>query len=57
LIPKGEKVGEACNSEAFAVYAFNRYLASHPQLESVLVTTLVGPQGRIDALGLARKIY
>lgn len=54
LIPKGEKIGVPCNGEAVAIYAFNRYLANHPQLESVIVTTLVDSQGRLDGLGLAR---
>lgn len=54
LIPKGEKVGIPCNGEAISVYSFNQYLANHPHLESVLVTTVVGPDGRLDGLGVAR---
>jgi predicted O-methyltransferase YrrM len=54
LIPKGEKVGYPSNPEAEAVYAFNDYLAQHPQLETAAIPTLVGSQGRLDGFAIAR---
>lgn len=54
LIPKGTKVGYPYNEEAKSVYAFNDYLAQHPLLEVTVIPTLVGPQGRLDGLALAR---
>lgn len=55
LIPKGEAVDNPNprNKEASAVYTFNRELAAHPKLETILCTTIVGASGRIDALGIA----
>ncbi len=52
LIPKGLKVGYPSHEEAKAIYAFNDYLAQHPQLEIAAVPTLVDSQGRLDALGI-----
>jgi predicted O-methyltransferase YrrM len=54
LIPKGKKVGYPAHEEAKAVYAFNDYLAQHPLIETAAITTLVGPQGRLDGLAIAR---
>ncbi len=56
LIPKGDKIGYPTHDEARAVYAFNDYLARHPMLETAAVTTVVGSQGRLDSLALARVI-
>ena len=55
LIPKGDNIGGSPpdSGEAESIYRFNQQLAAHPQLESILVTTIVGEQGRIDALGLS----
>ena len=53
LIPKGENIGTPENIEAHGIYQFNQALASHPQLESILSTTIVGSQGRMDALGIS----
>lgn len=53
LIPKGENIGTPENIEAHGIYQFNQNLASHPQLESILSTTVVGSQGRMDALGIS----
>jgi len=55
LIPKGEAVDNPNprNKEATAVYQFNRELAAHPNLETILSTTIVGETGRIDALGVS----
>jgi predicted O-methyltransferase YrrM len=56
LIPKEEEIGRpSCeDKEATAIYQFNELVAAHPELESVFVTTLVGQNGRIDALGISR---
>lgn len=53
LVPKGPKVGYPSHEEAKAIYAFNDYLAQHPQLEIAVLPTLAGFQGRLDALGIA----
>jgi caffeoyl-CoA O-methyltransferase len=55
LIPKGEAVDNPNprNKEATAIYQFNRELAAHPALETILSTTIVGETGRIDALGIS----
>lgn len=56
LIPKGGEVVGICGLDPLAsreIYEFNRMLSAHPQLESILVTTIVGDKGRIDALGLS----
>jgi predicted O-methyltransferase YrrM len=53
LIPKGQKIGYPSHEEAKAIYAFNDYLAQHPLLEVAALPTLVGSQGRLDALALA----
>jgi predicted O-methyltransferase YrrM len=54
LIPKGEEIGYPSNDEAVSIYYFNQHLAKHPRLEVTLVPTIVGNQGRLDAIGLAR---
>lgn len=53
LIPKGSKVGYPSHEEAKAIYAFNDYLVQHSALEVAAFPTLVGPQGRLDALAIA----
>lgn len=53
LIPKGDEIGSPHSLESAGIYQFNQKMASHPQLESVLTTTIVGSQGRIDALGIS----
>jgi predicted O-methyltransferase YrrM len=54
LIPKEQKIGEPdpLDQEACGIYQYNKEIASHPDLESILITTIVGEKGRIDALGL-----
>ncbi len=54
LIPKGDKVGYPSHEEAATVYAFNDYLAVHPLLETAILPTLVGENGRLDGLALVR---
>lgn len=55
LIPKGEEIDnpKTSNVSANAIYQFNRQIAHHPRLESILIPTIVGEQGRIDALGFS----
>lgn len=55
LIPKGEAIGEPHpnHPEAKVIYDFNKQIATHPLLESMLATTIVGDQGRLDALGIS----
>jgi hypothetical protein len=36
-----------------SIYQFNREIATHLALESILATTIVGEKGRIDALGIS----
>lgn len=56
LIPKGVKVGYPSHRQAKEIYAFNDYLACHPSLETVVIPMLVGDDGRLDGLALARVI-
>jgi len=53
-IPRGVTIGSAPPNdlEGQSIYAYNLALARHPQLESILMTTIVGEKGRIDALGV-----
>lgn len=55
LIPKGDIIGQPHpnHPEAKDIYNFNEKIASHPLLESILATTIVGELGRIDALGIS----
>ncbi len=56
LLPKGEEIGGTPpeeQKEARGIYKFNGLLATHPRLESILIPTIVGANGRVDALGLS----
>jgi predicted O-methyltransferase YrrM len=55
LIPKSEEIGppQSGTVETMGVYQFNHAIASHPQLESILATTIVGKNGRLDAIGIS----
>lgn len=55
LIPKRCEIGspDPRDNEALGIYAFNQLVADHPMLDSVLVPTLVGDKGRLDALGVS----
>jgi predicted O-methyltransferase YrrM len=55
LIPREEVIGnpDPHDAEALAIYEFNQKIATHPQLESILVPTIKGGQGRIDGIGLS----
>lgn len=55
LIPKGDEIDSyhPNNNIAKNIYQFNRIISSHLQLESILTTTIVGNEGRIDALGIS----
>lgn len=47
-------MGYPSHEEAKSVYAFNDYLAQHAQLETVVIPTLKGSQGRLDGFAIAR---
>lgn len=55
LIPKGNEIGISGIDpmDAQGIYTFNRLLATHQQLESILVIKIAGEKGRIDALGIS----
>ncbi|MBI2742431.1 MAG: O-methyltransferase [Chlamydiales bacterium] len=56
LIPKGGEIGGRgpdMQDEEKGIYKFNQQMASHPRLETILIPTIVGEKGRIDALGLS----
>ena len=55
LIPKGNITLQPApkDIQAIKIYEYNRLLANHPALETALATTIVGDQGRIDALGIS----
>jgi predicted O-methyltransferase YrrM len=55
LIPKhGEiKIPPPHDNIAASTYRYNELLTSHPKLETILVPTIVGEEGRIDALGIS----
>ena len=55
LIPREDKIGspDLNDPEASAIYLFNQKIATHPLLESILIPTIMGQNGRIDALGLS----
>ncbi len=55
LIPREEQVGmpHPGDPESEAVYRFNDLIARHPRLEVAFAPTIVGENGRIDALGIA----
>lgn len=56
LIPKRGTIAhpDPRDIEALAVYEFNQKMAAHPKLESTIFPTIVGENGRIDSLGVAR---
>lgn len=55
LIPKRGEILEPDprDTEAVSIYDFNARMAAHPRLESMLFPTIVGENGRVDALGVA----
>ncbi|NNM43100.1 MAG: O-methyltransferase [Chlamydiae bacterium] len=55
LIPRESEVGSPNpeDAQSCAVYEFNQILSAHPRLDCVLLPTLAGERGRIDALGIA----
>lgn len=54
LIPKEEKINEPDprNMIATRTYEYNLLLAKHSKLDTIPVTTIVGEEGRVDALGV-----
>lgn len=55
LIPKAGTIENPHPKDQIAhkTYEYNQILSSHPQIETVLATTLVGDNARIDALGIS----
>lgn len=55
VLPRGDDFGntESEHIDHKSIYQFNKEIASHPHLESILATTIVGDSGRIDALGIS----
>ncbi len=55
LIPKEDKINKPLEKEVIAtkIYEFNRKLAAHPNIETILTPTIVGDNGRVDALGIS----
>lgn len=55
LIPKEAQINNPLKTEREAVktYQYNAMLGSHPDIETILVTTIVGENGRVDALGVS----
>ena len=55
LLPKENSINHPTQNdlEATGTYQYNDILASHPYIDTILVTTIVGEQGRIDALGVS----
>lgn len=55
LIPRGDDLGNTNSAyiDQKRIYQYNNEIASHPHLESILATTIVGDSGRIDALGIS----
>lgn len=59
LIPKRGEIGnpDPSDNEAIGIYTFNQKVATHPKLDSILLSTLVGEEGRTDALGVSIVIH
>lgn len=55
LIPKAEPIDNPAHTNQIATqtYIYNKLLAAHPKLDTILIPTIVGEQGRIDALGIS----
>lgn len=55
LIPKEGFINQPDEKDEGAkrIYEFNAMLASHPNIESILVPAIVGERGRVDALGIS----
>jgi predicted O-methyltransferase YrrM len=53
LIPKDGQINNPEKKRAIGVYQFNELLISNPHIETTFIPTLVGDQGRVDALGIS----
>jgi predicted O-methyltransferase YrrM len=55
LIPKNGPINQPPPGDGIAAgtYHYNDLIASHPNLETILINTIVGISGRIDALGVS----
>lgn len=53
LIPKLEPINKPGHLESERIYEYNKKIANHPLLDSILITTIVGESGRLDSLGFS----
>lgn len=55
LIPREEQINQPASNdlEATNIYHYNSLLSENPNLETILITTIVGDNGRVDALGVS----
>lgn len=55
LIAKGAAINAPSKKDQIAcnTYLYNELLANHPMLDTILINTIVGEYGRIDALGVS----
>lgn len=53
LIPKSDPIANPSHVESEKIYEYNEKLASHPNLDTTLITTIVGESGRLDSLGFS----
>ncbi len=53
LIPKLEPINKPGHLESQRIYEYNQKIANHPNLDSTLITTIVGESGRLDSLGFS----
>lgn len=53
LIPKDEQINKSLPQDGISngTYLYNSLLAAEKRLETILITTIVGSKGRLDALG------
>ena len=55
LIPKALEINSPHPNDIVAckTYEYNALLASHPNLDTTVITTIVGNNGRVDAMGVS----
>ncbi|QLH37552.1 MAG: hypothetical protein HWD61_07030 [Parachlamydiaceae bacterium] len=55
LIPKGSPINQPLEGDftAQSIYEYNEILATDPRIDTILATTIVGENGRIDGLGIS----
>ncbi|MDB6096710.1 MAG: putative O-methyltransferase [Francisellaceae bacterium] len=55
LIPKSEQINNPGSHETGAkgIYEFNKQLSQHSTIDTILIPTITGQQGRLDAIGIS----